>query len=101
MARLLITRRVNPTGTEKRGVVSLPADRGAIAKYLSAYNAGTSAVVLQIFEDDRPVDEIPLSAGEHKYISGDALYSFKEGSSVSAALSTTGDVRVTITLEIE
>ena len=100
MPEMLVTRRVNPTGTSKVNVIQLPADREGVAKFVGIYNAGTADVVLIIYEGDDIVDEILVAAGERKEMTGDSIYKFNEGKTISVALNTSGDVRVTMTIQI-
>jgi len=97
---MLVTKRANPKGTDPVTVITLPTDREGVAKFVGIYNAGTADVVLIIYENDNIVDEIPISAGGRKEIVGDAIYRFREGATVKAALSASGDVRLTMTIDI-
>jgi len=98
-----VTKRANPTGTTPVTIHQVSPKKKAEGQmtYLSAYNAGTAAIVVSVAEDTTIKKEFPLAAGEnYELVNRDEpIMVFRPGKLINLALSAAGDVRVTMTIK--
>jgi len=99
---------VNITGTTDVDVVVPPKHRKVKVVFLRVYNAGTSDSVLtlkQISPDssvNKTVDIIPISANQVEVVTAEKMvYDLDRGFKLAGVLDAAGDVKVTVTYELE